>query len=161
MLWLTSWIAGRWLPILWAVVSLACLATAYGYGRSHANSRWEARWAAAETAARVASAEQEGRWKGRADAAGRERDEALALVAARDAVLVDYARRMQDLAARPRRLPAAATPADFARELAAEQQRTAGMGSLLASCLREGAGAAGSSAYHWTVADEARDAWPR
>jgi hypothetical protein len=54
--WIVSVMAGRWLVLAWLAVSLACLATSYGYGRSHANARWEARWEAQHQADAVAAA---------------------------------------------------------------------------------------------------------
>lgn len=107
MLWLTSWIAGRWLPLLWLAVSVACLAVAYGYGRSHANARCEARWAEAEQAARVAAARQEERWKGRTDAAEQGLKDAQSEIDARDQQLGLLAGRVRELAARPRPVPPA------------------------------------------------------
>lgn len=136
MLWLTSWIAGRWLPIAIVAGLVAGLATAYGYGRSHANTRWEARWAEAEGAARVVAARQEERWKARDDAAQRALDEARQAVSIRDGIIGRVNDSVRQLAARPRNLP---PPADYAicvRELARERQWTAEGRDLLS----EGAG---------------------
>jgi hypothetical protein len=56
--WVVSVMAGRWLVLAWLAVSVACLATAYGYGRSHGSAAVEARWEAAtrEAGERFASA---------------------------------------------------------------------------------------------------------
>ena len=105
---IVSVMAGRWLVLAWLAVSLACLATAYGYGRSHANDRWEARWEAAEGAARVAAARQEERWNGRASAAEQGLKDAQSEIDARDTQLGLLAGRVRELAARPRNLPPAA-----------------------------------------------------
>lgn len=158
---LLSILSGYRLVIGWALLSAACLAGAYVTGRSHANTAWEGRWAKQTEAARADAAKQEIIWESRIEALETERDEAMGLAAARTAVLVDYARSVQELAARPRAVPSAATPADFARELAAEQYRSSRLAGLLGVCLERGAGIAENSVEFWSAAQVGAKGWPK
>lgn len=131
MTWLYSFLAGRWLVLAIAATVVGVLLGAYGLGRSHANTRWEARMAAQELAARIAAQKQESRWEASLAASDARYGDAQALIAARDGVLVDLARRLRQRADQPR-LPPAATAAGCPRELAAANERAAGLDRILA-----------------------------
>jgi hypothetical protein len=159
--WIGSWIAGRWLPLLVLAGCVAGLATAYGYGRSHANTRWEARWEAAEQAARVAAAVATARQNERLLAANGALKDEQAKVAALDYALGVSVDSLRQYATRPRNLP---QPADYPRcvaELATERDRAGALGDLLV----EGSALARDLARErddavarlWAAAD----AWPR
>jgi hypothetical protein len=161
MLWLTSWLAGRWLPILWITVSVAALATAYGYGRSHGKAAVEARWEAASQAARVAADKATARQNERILAANGALKDEQQKVAALDYALGVSVDRLREFAARPRNLPA---PADYPRcvaELAAERDRAGQVESLLVrgSDLARTLAAERDDAVARLHA--AADAWPR
>jgi len=159
--WLGSWIAGRWLPLLVLAGCVAGLATAYGYGRSHANARWEARWEAAEGAARVVAAKQEAGWQARVSMAEKGlRDAQSSIEAYRESngLLAD---RVRDLATRPRPVSQPAGLAQCVDELARERVWSAALGGAIAGsnslALSLSAERDDAVARLWAAAD----AWPR
>lgn len=162
-MWLTrifSGVAGAWLPLAILFVIVAGLMAAYGVGRSHANTRWEARWEAFEAEARdkaaKASAAQNERWI--ASNAETQRDKAY--IAARDAQFELVSNRLRDLAIRPR-AGGPATGTCSAPELAAERDRADALSELLveSSALARELAAERDDAVArlWAAAD----AWPR
>jgi len=165
MLWLTSWIAGRWLPLLIVAGCLAALFGSYAYvynrGGAAAEARWEARWAEAEAAARVAADAATARQNERLLAANGALKDEQQKVAALDYALGQSVGRLREYAARPRNLP---PPADYPRcvdELERERDRAAALGDLLV----EGSALARELARERDDAiarlHAAADAWPR
>lgn len=131
MNWLVSFLAGRWLVLVAAAAVLGVLLGAYGLGRSHANTRWEARMAEQELEARIAAQKQESRWEASLAASDARYGDAQAFIAARDGVLVDLAGRLRQRADQPR-LPPSAAAAGCPRDLAAERERAGTLADLLA-----------------------------
>lgn len=135
MSWLYSFIAGRWLVLTAAVAVLGVLLGAYGLGRSHANTRWEARWEARDAGDAKALAEAKGRLEAVIERQARdfaESEREYAHAEARNAILADSVARLNGrLRVYTRRagpVPAAATcaaPADGPAGPAFDAGRTA------------------------------------
>lgn len=127
-----SWIAGHWKGAL----LLALVLAVWGYGRWQYNAggaaveaRWQAQAARAKDDANRKTAAQNARLL----ASNGETADARSQLAAAQHALSVVTGRLREYAARPRDLPIPADYAGVAAELAAERERTAACGRLLAA----------------------------
>lgn len=161
MLWLTSWIAGRWLPLLILAGLMAGSWAAYAWAYARGEAAVEARWAAQSEAARVAADKATARQNERLLASNGALRDAQDTIAAQDHAIGVLTDQLRQYATRPRNMSA---PADYPKcvaELTAERHWSIALGELLAegADLSQDLGRERDDAVArlWSAAD----AWPR
>lgn len=161
MLWLTSWIAGRWLPIAIVAGLVAGSWAAYAWAYARGEAAADARWAAQVEAARVHSAKVNAAQTAAVVASNGALKDAQDTIAAQDHAIGVLTDQLRQYATRPRDMSA---PADYPKcvaELTAERHWSIALGELLAegADLSQDLGRERDDAVArlWAAAD----AWPR